>query len=118
MSINAKVGMEKQEHPERFCPQKGCLWRTAKLNHVTQQHEGGGYCPRHKPAKQLVMEWLRDYPVRHDTTENHILWLLSRRFAYLSSNELKMYLDEFMQGVKAKAEPDCESLFDTYKKEK
>lgn len=55
MNINAKVGIEKQEHPERFCPQKGCLWRTAKLNHETQQHEGGGYCPRHKPVAQATL---------------------------------------------------------------
>ena len=47
MNINAKVAMDKQKHPARFCPVKGCLWKTAKLNHETQQHEGGGYCPRH-----------------------------------------------------------------------
>jgi hypothetical protein len=47
MNVNAKIGQEKAEHPERFCPERGCLWRTAKLNHATQQYIGGGRCPRH-----------------------------------------------------------------------
>lgn len=34
--VAAKVAAEKTKHPERFCPEKRCLWRT-----------GGGYCPRH-----------------------------------------------------------------------
>ena len=50
MTTNVKVAIEKQKHPERFCPVKRCLWRTTKLNHQTQKHEGGGYCPRHKPV--------------------------------------------------------------------
>ena len=50
MNINAKIALNKQKHPERFCPAPRCLWKTAKLNHATQQHEGGGYCPRHGGA--------------------------------------------------------------------
>lgn len=49
MNIQAKVAMDKEKHPERYCPTNNCLWKTAKLNHATQQHEGGGYCPRHAP---------------------------------------------------------------------
>ena len=48
MTVNAKIALEKQEHPERFCPEPRCLWRTAKLNHETGKREGGGYCPRHR----------------------------------------------------------------------
>lgn len=50
MNINAKVAQDKENHPERFCPTRRCLWRTAKLNWATGQHEGGGYCPRHGGA--------------------------------------------------------------------
>jgi hypothetical protein len=46
MNINAKIGLDKQKHPERFCQTQRCLWKTSKLNHATQQHEGGGPCPR------------------------------------------------------------------------
>jgi hypothetical protein len=35
-ALQAKVGLEKQAHPERFCPAKSCLWRTH-----------GKYCRRH-----------------------------------------------------------------------
>jgi hypothetical protein len=48
MNIQAKVAIDKQKHPERFCPAPRCLWKTTKLNHATQIHEGGGHCPRHK----------------------------------------------------------------------
>jgi hypothetical protein len=52
MNINAKVAMDKEKHPERFCPAHRCLWKVTKLNHETQQHEPdpkyvGGRCPRH-----------------------------------------------------------------------
>ena len=60
MNINAKVALDKQKHPERYCPQKGCLWKTAKLNHATQQHEGGGYCPRHKRVTAVLVGELQD----------------------------------------------------------
>jgi hypothetical protein len=63
-NTQAKVAIEKSEHPERFCPARRCLWRTAKLNHATEEREGGGYCPRHtqnehKP-KSTVMQWIRN----------------------------------------------------------
>ena len=48
MNIQAKIAIDKQKHPERYCPGPRCLWKTTKLNHVTQVHEGGGYCPRHR----------------------------------------------------------------------
>ena len=51
MSVQVKVALDKQKHPERFCPAGGCLWKTAKLNHATQQYEGGGYCQRHGGAE-------------------------------------------------------------------
>jgi hypothetical protein len=51
MNTQAKVAIEKQAHPERFCPTRRCLWRTAKLDHAAQTYSGGGYCPRHQPAK-------------------------------------------------------------------
>jgi hypothetical protein len=39
---------EKEAHPERYCPAKNCLWKTAML---TKDRKGyvtpGGYCPRH-----------------------------------------------------------------------
>jgi hypothetical protein len=66
MNVQAKIALEKQAHPERFCPVTHCLWRTAKLNHATGEREGGGYCPRHKPIeprvakpKSTVMDWIR-----------------------------------------------------------
>ena len=36
MNIQAKVALDKEKRPEKFCPVHRCLWRT-----------GGGYCPRH-----------------------------------------------------------------------
>lgn len=54
MHIQAKVALDKQKHPERFCPVYRCLWKTAKLNHATQQHEGGGYCPRHAAYEEQM----------------------------------------------------------------
>jgi len=35
--VAAKVAESKRLHPERYCPEKRCLWRT-----------DGDYCPRHK----------------------------------------------------------------------
>lgn len=39
MSTAAKVAMHKEKHPELYCPQVRCLWRT-----------GGPFCPRHARA--------------------------------------------------------------------
>ena len=36
-STAKKVREAKERHPELYCPEKDCLWRT-----------GGGYCPRHR----------------------------------------------------------------------
>jgi hypothetical protein len=36
MTTAAKVAINKEKHPEKYCPYPKCLWRT-----------GGGYCPRH-----------------------------------------------------------------------
>lgn len=40
MSLQSYTAMRsrqtKEEHPERYCPARNCLWRT-----------GGGWCPRH-----------------------------------------------------------------------
>lgn len=52
MNTQAKIGIEKREHPERFCAHPRCLWRVMKLNHETQQHEldpryPSQRCPRH-----------------------------------------------------------------------
>jgi hypothetical protein len=47
MNTQVKVAMEKEKHPERFCPKPGCLWKTGKLDHATQTFSLGGYCPRH-----------------------------------------------------------------------
>lgn len=50
MSVNVKVAIHKQKHPEAYCPAKNCLWFTGKLNHETQTYEqgpNGGRCPRH-----------------------------------------------------------------------
>jgi hypothetical protein len=76
MSTQAKVAIEKREHPERFCPAYRCLWRTAKLNHATGLREGGGYCPRHKPREVVrqprftVMDWMRnDFQFKRDAAE-------------------------------------------------
>lgn len=39
--VASKVVKHKAEHPELYCPQKGCLWRTK-----------GEYCSRHKPPSK------------------------------------------------------------------
>ena len=51
MTIQAKVAIDKQKHLERYRPAPRCLWKTAKLNHETQVHEGGGYCSLHRAAR-------------------------------------------------------------------
>lgn len=51
LNIRTKVALDKAKHPERYCPEPGCLWKTSKLNHETQQREGGGRCPRHGGAR-------------------------------------------------------------------
>lgn len=36
MNVQARVALEKEAHPERFCPERRCLWRSY-----------GALCPRH-----------------------------------------------------------------------
>lgn len=56
MSIQAKVGIDKQKHPEKYCKERGCLWCIVKLDHATQTYIPltnceNGYCPRHKGSR-------------------------------------------------------------------
>ena len=45
MNIQAQVALDKERHPERYCPARRCLWRT-----------GGERCPRHStPDPDPVM---------------------------------------------------------------
>jgi hypothetical protein len=51
-STQVKVALDKQKHPERFCPVRRCLWKVVKLDHRTQTYSlrpdcPGGYCQRH-----------------------------------------------------------------------
>lgn len=53
MNIQAKVALDKEKHPERFCKETRCLWRVVKLDHATQTYHPlancpGGRCPRHQ----------------------------------------------------------------------
>jgi hypothetical protein len=66
MNIQAKVALDKQNHPEQFCPVHGCLWRTMLFprpgidavadTRVRVRAPGceTGYCPRHKHLAQDV----------------------------------------------------------------
>jgi hypothetical protein len=49
----AKVAQNKAAHPELFCPEERCLWRT-----------GGGRCPRHSPPTTEV-EYERIHHAAH-----------------------------------------------------
>jgi hypothetical protein len=53
MNIQAKVALDKQRHPERFCAVARCLWRVTSRNPMTGERTPnadcpGGYCPRHQ----------------------------------------------------------------------
>jgi hypothetical protein len=60
MNIQAKVALDKEKHPELFCPVARCLWRVMVFpragidavadTRVRMQAPGceAGYCPRHK----------------------------------------------------------------------
>lgn len=56
MNVQAKVALDKEKHPERFCPVRHCLWRMAKLDHFAQtfSYPNGRYCPRHKHLEPAV----------------------------------------------------------------
>lgn len=36
-NVQIRVALDKEAHPERYCPARKCLWRTGD----------GGRCPRH-----------------------------------------------------------------------
>ncbi len=44
MNIQAKVALDKERHPERYCPVRRCLWRTGD----------GSHCPRHGAPPDIV----------------------------------------------------------------
>lgn len=56
----AKVREEKEEHPERFCADKKCLWRTDEQ-----------YCPRHAPAKTTSLWKGSPYPEHGEKDPDH-----------------------------------------------
>jgi hypothetical protein len=62
VTTTVKVALEKQAHPERFCPFNHCVWRTSKRNPETGARDGGGYCPRHRPPepKSAVLDWIHN----------------------------------------------------------
>ncbi len=45
----AKVRQEKEDHPSRFCPSRGCLWRI-------QTRRGPRACDRHPVSSQLQID--------------------------------------------------------------
>ena len=49
--IAATVARSKEQHPERYCPERRCLWRT-----------GGGYCPRHAYLHPAPSDFKCSYP--------------------------------------------------------
>jgi hypothetical protein len=64
MNIQAKVAIDKQKHPERFCPVPMCLWKVVRLEHDTQAYfprndSPGGYCPSHQNMRPKVTEEAR-----------------------------------------------------------
>ena len=59
MNVNAKVAAHKTKYPEAYCSHRHCLWRTALLNHETQQYERDarypdGRCPRHEKENRIM----------------------------------------------------------------
>lgn len=45
--IQGKVALDKEAHPERYCPARGCLWRTDDRDKYPD-----GRCPRHPAIKK------------------------------------------------------------------
>jgi predicted amidohydrolase len=58
MNIQAKVALDKEQHPEKYCPVKRCLWVVTKWAQpgsnlrVLRENCLTGYCPRHKHLAQ------------------------------------------------------------------
>jgi hypothetical protein len=57
MNIQAKVALDKEKHPELYCPVPHCLWRVKQLEgyepsgrpvYFLRPNCSGGYCPRHQ----------------------------------------------------------------------
>ena len=55
MRTAAKVAAHKEAHPELYCPEPRCLWRT-----------GGGRCPRHERVTAFMHAVARFYPPERD----------------------------------------------------
>jgi hypothetical protein len=47
MNTQAKVAIEKENHPERFCKAVRCLWRVLSHDMVSKPNCANGVCPRH-----------------------------------------------------------------------
>lgn len=74
MNTQAEVAIQKQKHPEYYCPTPRCLWRVLVCHPMTREMVPApncvdGYCPRHKAAgqhkqepepKSTVIEWIRN----------------------------------------------------------
>jgi hypothetical protein len=61
MNIQAKVALDKEKHPERFCKVSRCLWRVLVCHPMTREmvpalNCEGGYCPRHIPASKFEVD--------------------------------------------------------------
>jgi hypothetical protein len=59
MNIQAKVALDKVDHPEFFCKVNRCLWRVMVCDRMTRQmvpakNCTNGYCPRHTPHVPAV----------------------------------------------------------------
>ena len=46
-AVQARVGKDKQEHPERYCPERRCLWRV-----LDRDGNYKGPCGRHGDLRQ------------------------------------------------------------------
>lgn len=70
MRVAAKVRLEKEKHPERFCSNKNCLWRTATPS--------GTPCPKHSLrcegcGERGSEEWFRSHTHPNPFEGNRIL---------------------------------------------
>lgn len=53
MNIQAKIAVDKEKHPERFCKADRCLWRVLVCDRWTREMVPAldcvdGLCPRHQ----------------------------------------------------------------------
>ena len=54
-SAQVSAALNKEAHPEVYCPARKCLWRT-----------GGGYCPRHPEPVREHSRRITSYPKPSD----------------------------------------------------